>query len=163
MAAHCYARQITKVIVHGTRKRRAQVQICALLSFLDARPEGVAPKGRSGESRGDRKPCLVSCPLLSLPGDPGIPGRRRRQCTRHVMANILRPGRASLASSGKPLYRRYHLPSAEGEERRALVASDGENQAFFVCLRSTADFTISMPIRHTTPISTMVPPGFSPP
>ena len=68
-----------------------------------------------------------------------------------------------VASSGAPLYRRNRLPSAEGKERRALVASDGENQAFFACLRSTADFTISMPIRHTTPISTMVPPGFSPP
>ena len=32
--------------------------------ILDARPQGVASKGRSGESRGDRKPCLVSCPLL---------------------------------------------------------------------------------------------------
>ena len=32
--------------------------------ILDARPKGVASKGRSGESRGDRKPCLVSCPLL---------------------------------------------------------------------------------------------------
>ena len=85
---------------------------------------------------------------------------------------ILRPPKAAnghahferkVASSGKPLYRRNRLPTAEGKERRTLVASDSENQAFFVCLRSTADFTISMPIRHTTPISTMVPPGFSPP
>ena len=52
-------------------------------------------KGRSGESRGDRKPYLVSCPLLfppvntgnppavgtafSPPPDGGSPGRRRRQ------------------------------------------------------------------------------------
>ena len=76
---------------------------------------------------------------------------------------ILSKGQTFRRYSGSPLYRRNRLPSAEGKERRALVASDGENQAFFACLRSTADFTISMPIRHTTPISTMVPPGFSPP
>ena len=117
-------------------------------------PAGYAvPTARGKRGQGHR--------MVPLP--PLAPAAGRRQCTRHVMANIPRPGRASLASSGKPLYRRNRLPSAEGKERRTLVASDGENQAFFACLRSTADFTISMPIRHTTPIRTMVPPGFSPP
>ena len=98
---------------------------CGPLAFRRA-TEGsrVQRKGR-GVKRG--RETLVSLPLLSLPGDPGIPGRRRRQCTRHVMANILRPGRASLASSGKPLYRRNRLPSAEGKERRTLIAFGGEN------------------------------------
>ena len=134
---------------------------CGPLAFRRATEGSRVLRKGWGVKRG--RETLVSLPLLFPPVNTGIPGRRRRQCTRHVMANILRPGRASLASSGKPLYRRYRLPSAEGKERRTLIASDGENQAFFACLRSTADFTISMPIRHTTPISTMVPPGFSPP
>ena len=151
------------------RKALLRSRVC---SWSTKRPCGpLAFRRATGGSRVLRKgwgvkrgrETLVSLPLLFPPVNTGIPGRRRRQCTRHVMANILRPGRASLASSGKPLYRRYRLPSAEGKERRTLIASDGENQAFFACLRSTADFTISMPIRHTTPISTMVPPGFSPP
>ena len=55
-------------------------------------------KGRSGESRGDRKP-LVSCPLLSPPPDGGTPGRRRRPLRRALR------GRKA-ASSGASLYRR---------------------------------------------------------
>ena len=48
----------------------------------------------------------------------------------------LRPPKAAIvhahlerkvASSGAPLYRRNRLPSAEGKERRTLIASDGEN------------------------------------
>ena len=37
---------------------------------------------------------------------PFAPAAGRRQCTRHVMANIPLPGRAFFASSGAPLYRR---------------------------------------------------------
>ena len=82
---------------------------CGPLAFRRA-TEGsrVLRKGR-GVKRG--RETLVSLPLLSLPGDPGIPGRRRRPlCT-------LR-GR-KVASGGTPLYRRNRFLSAEGiEERR---------------------------------------------
>ena len=44
-------------------------------SLLDARPKGVASKGGSGASRGEREP-LVPCPLLSPPGEPGTLRRR---------------------------------------------------------------------------------------
>ena len=98
---------------------------CGPLAFRRATGGSRVRRKGWGVKRG--RETLVSLPLLSPPGDPGIPGRRRRQCTRHVMANILRPGRASLASSGKPLYRRYRLPSAEGKERRTLIAFGGEN------------------------------------
>ena len=56
-------------------------------------------EGRSGESRGDRKPYLVSCPLLFLPVNTGPPGRRRRPL--HTLTLSV-----NLASSGAPLYRR---------------------------------------------------------
>ena len=42
----------------------------------------------------------------TVPLPPFAPAAGRRQCTRHVMANNHRPGRAILASSGEPLYRR---------------------------------------------------------
>ena len=58
-------------------------------------------KGRSGESRGDRKP-LVSCPLLSPPPDGGTPGRRRRPLS-------------TLTSSVKPPPAEA-IPSADGIE-----------------------------------------------
>ena len=45
---------------------------------------------------------------LGVPA-PFAPAAGRRQCTRHIMANIPRPGRASLASSGAPLYQRKIL------------------------------------------------------
>ncbi len=89
---------------------------CGPLAFRRA-TEGsrVLRKGR-GVKRG--RETLVSLPLLSLPGDPGIPGRRRRPlCT-------LRGHK--VASSGTPLYRRNRFLSAEGIEesrrrRRALI------------------------------------------
>ena len=45
----------------------------------------------------------------TVPLPPFVSAARRRQCTRHAMANIPRPGRAYLASSGAPLYRRKIL------------------------------------------------------
>ena len=57
----------------------------------------------------------------TVPLPPFVSAARRRQCTRHAMANIPRPGRAYLASSGAPLYRRNRLPSAE-EKRGAFAA-----------------------------------------
>ena len=45
----------------------------------------------------------------TVPLPPFVSAARRRQCTRNAMANIPRPGRAYLASSGAPLYRRKIL------------------------------------------------------
>ena len=67
-------------------------------SHLDARPEGVASKGGSGVSRGEREPS-VPCPLLSPPGDPGTPGRRRRPMSA-LTSSVVSPPPAA------PLYRR---------------------------------------------------------
>ena len=78
-------------------------------SHLDARPEGVASKGGSGVSRGEREPS-VPCPLLSPPGDPGTPGRRRRPLSA-LTSSAVSPSPAA------PLYRRNRLPSAEGKEK----------------------------------------------
>ena len=90
---------------------------CGPLAFRRA-TEGsrVLGKGR-GVKRG--RETLVSLPLLSLPGDPGIPGRRPA-----AIVHALR-GR-KVASSGTPLYRRNRFLSAEGIEesrrrRRALI------------------------------------------
>ena len=105
-------------------------------SLLDARPKGVASKGSRVQRKGwgvkRGRETLVSLPLLSLPGDPGIPCRRaaalplrrgygvpplrretpaiprRRAAAMHTPCHgeHPRPGRAFLASSGEPLYRR---------------------------------------------------------
>ena len=77
--------------------------------------ENAAVWRRRQEGQGNH---LVSLPLLPRPVGTGVSAARRRHCTRHVMANIPRPGRASLASSGEPLYRRKGIPSAEGKDRR---------------------------------------------
>ena len=45
----------------------------------------------------------------TVPLPPFVSAARRRQCTRHAMANIPQPGRAYLAFSGTPLYRRKIL------------------------------------------------------
>ena len=57
---------------------------------------------------------------MSFP--PFAPAAGRRHCPRHVMANIPRPGRAILASSGEPLYRRkvYPLLRVRRRGRRGL-------------------------------------------
>ena len=67
--------------------------------ILDARPKGVVSKGKVGESRGDRKPYLVSCPLLPLSVGTDTPGPPKAA---NVHAHLER----KLASSGAPLYRR---------------------------------------------------------
>ena len=67
-----------------------------------ARPKGVAAKGGfGGVKRGQGN--------HTVPLPPFVSAARRRQCTRNAMANIPRPGRAYLASSGAPLYRRKIL------------------------------------------------------
>ena len=70
---------------------------CGPLAFRRATEGSRVQRKGWGVKRG--RETLVSLPLLP-------PAAGRRQCTRHVMANIPRPGRASLASSGAPLYRR---------------------------------------------------------
>ena len=66
MAAHCYARRLTQ----GKFRAVKRPKICPTHGTeLPYPPFSRASsmlrlKGRSGESRGDRKPCLVSCPLL---------------------------------------------------------------------------------------------------
>ena len=68
-------------------------------------------KGRSGESRGDRKP-LVSCPLLSPPPDGGTLGRRRRPLRRALRGRkVTSTGCAAVSAEG--------LPSANGKKERA--------------------------------------------
>ncbi len=56
-------------------------------------------RGLPAETKGDRKPYLVSCPLLFPPVNTGTPGRRRRPL--HTLTLSV-----NLASSGAPLYRR---------------------------------------------------------
>ena len=76
-------------------------------SHLDARPQGVASKGRSGESRGDRKPYLVSCPLL--PSAVGTASPPPKAATSHAMSwrtslvpgGPISPAAASRRNGGK--------------------------------------------------------------
>ena len=74
----------------------------------------VSAKEGLGSQEGERKPSV------SFP--PFAPAAGRRHCSRHVMANIPRPGRAILASSGEPLYRRkvYPLLRVRRRGRRGL-------------------------------------------
>ena len=72
-------------------------------------------KGRSGESRGDRKPYLVSCPLLSLPGDPGNPPAVGTASPPGDPGNPPAVGTASPPpDGGSPRRRRRLFPSAVG-------------------------------------------------
>ena len=77
-------------------------------------------KGRSGESRGDRKPCLVSCPLLpSAVGTASPPPKAAMHTPCHGEYPL--PGRAVFASSGESPDRRNRLPSADGKEKKPLL------------------------------------------
>ena len=64
----------------------------------------------------------------TVPLPPFVSAARRRQCIRHVMANIPRPGRACLACGGKPPERRNRFPSAEG---KAKIAPAPGREHFF--------------------------------
>ena len=89
-------------------KRRAQVQICALLSFLDARPEGVAPKEGQGVKRGQETICLVSCPLLPLSVGTDTPAAEGA----NVHAHFERKATVSAETQ----------PSADGKKRSTVKA-----------------------------------------
>ena len=103
-------------------------------------------KGRSGESRGDRKPCLVSCPLLpSAVGTASPPPKAAMHTPCHGEYPL--PGRAVFASSGAPLYRRKGIPSADGKEKKTSAEGIRKRlpfvkRAFFSCFTSAyaADF-----------------------
>ena len=79
---------------------------CGPLVFSRATAGSRGSRKVKGVSRGDigNRRCPTS-PFAPVGGHrPSAAGRR--QCTRHVMANIPLPGRAFFASSGAPLYRR---------------------------------------------------------
>ena len=92
-----------------------------------ARPKGVAAQRRVwGSQEGAREPYGALAPFCPSPWarrtppvNTGTPAAGRRQCTRHVMANIPQPGRAYLACGGKPPERRNRSPSAEGKDHGA--------------------------------------------
>ena len=104
-------------------------------------------KGRSGESRGDRKPCLVSLPLLFPPVNTGFPGPPKAAMHTPCHGEYPLPGRAVFASGGSPLYRRNRPPSADGKEKKPLLRGIRKRlpfvkRAFFSCFTSAyaADF-----------------------
>ena len=115
LAAHCYARRFTQSKFRAIKRP----QICPTPGIVLPYPpfRCTSPmcqrKGRSGESRGDRKP-LVSCPLLSPPPDGGTPGRRRRPLRRALRGRkVASTGCAAVSAEG--------LPSANGKKERADV------------------------------------------
>ena len=67
-------------------------------------------KGRSGESRGDRKPCLVSCPLLFPPVNTGSPVPPKAAI---VHAHLER----KVASTGCAAVSAEDLPSSDGKAK----------------------------------------------
>ena len=91
---------------------------CGPLAFRRATEGSRVLRKGWGVKRG--RETLVSLPLCPCRWAPTLPAAGRRQCTRHVMANIPRPGRASLACGGRPPERRKGIPSAErkSEKRR---------------------------------------------
>ena len=83
---------------------------------------------------------------MSFP--PFAPAAGRRHCPRHVMANIPRPGRAILASTGCAAVSAEGIPSAEGKEKGAAwpagqAVSHAEKNlwSFF---KKTLDFIVSI-------------------
>ena len=85
-------------------------------------------EGQRGVKRGHRKPQVSYVPFCPRRGY-GVSAARRRQCTRNAMANIPRPGRAYLASSGAPLYRRkiLHLLSVKQKGHSSPAAASRRN------------------------------------
>ena len=79
---------------------------CGPLAFRRATEGSRVPRKGWGVKRGQGN--------LGVPA-PFAPAAGRRPSPRHVMANIPRPGRASLACGGKPPYRRKvnHQPTVK--------------------------------------------------
>ena len=84
---------------------------CGPLAFRRATEGSRVLRKGWGVKRG--RETLVSLPLLSLPGDPGIPWPPKA-ANDHALR-----GR-KVASSGEPLYRRKGSPSAEGYKVKRL-------------------------------------------
>ena len=111
--AAVYAREIqgiTATYKLKNARNRAPVSPVSLRDRRESRRKG----GFGGVKRGQGN--------HTVPLPPFVSAARRRQCIRHVMANIPRPGRACLACGGKPPERRNRSPSAEGKNHGAPPA-----------------------------------------
>ena len=96
-------------------------------------------KGRSGESRGDRKPCLVSCPLLPSGGGTASPPPKAAMLT--PSEGVISPPAASRRIGGTACRQqtvKRKKTSAEGIRKRLPFVK----RAFFSCFTSAyaADF-----------------------
>ena len=77
---------------------------CGPLAFRRATEGSRVPRKGRGVKRG--RETLVSLPLLSLPGDPGIPGRRRRPlCTLTLSAKSPPAASRCIGGTAYPLLR----------------------------------------------------------
>ena len=91
-------------------------------------------KGRSGESRGDRKP-LVSCPLLSPPPDGGTPGRRRRPLSTLTSSVKSPPAEAIPSADGIEIKSPCSLGELQGpilfrgSSTHTLLRREGKNRS----------------------------------
>ena len=96
-------------------------------------------KGRSGESRGDRKPCLVSCPLL--PSAVGTASPPPKAAILTPSEGVISPAAASRRIGGTACRQqtvKRKKTSAEGIRKRLPFVK----RAFFSCFTSAyaADF-----------------------
>ena len=96
-------------------------------------------KGRSGESRGDRKPCLVSCPLLPSAVGTASPPPKAAMLT--PSEGVISPPAASRCIGGTACRQqtvKRKKTSAEGIRKRLPFVK----RAFFSCFTSAyaADF-----------------------
>ena len=95
-----------------------------------------AQKGRFGVSRGDRKPYLVSCPLLSLPSDDGNSSRRWEPA---IPVGVRRQ---SLAADGGNFPESFI--KALPEQRPCAPATESAFRSF------AAQFLLRVPVRRST-------------
>ncbi len=114
---------------------------CGPLAFRRATEGSRVPRKGWGVKRG--RETLVSLPLLpSAVGTaypcrwaPTLPAAGRRQCTRHVMANTPRPGRACLACGGRPPERRKVYPQQRVKKDSPAAASRRNGGRSISCFR----------------------------
>ena len=91
---------------------------CGPLAFRRATEGSRVQRKVRGVKRGQETIGVLS--PLALRRGHGVSAAEGGHFPRHVMANIPRPGRAYLASSGEPPDRRNRLPSADGKEKKDL-------------------------------------------
>ena len=138
LAAHCHARRLTQSNLRVLQPPMSETTPGTEPPYprFAARPKGVAAQRRVwGSQEGAREPYGALAPFCPSPWarrtppvNTGTSAARRRQCIRHVMANIPRPGRACLACGGKPPERRNRFPSVEGKTK---IASAPGREHFF--------------------------------